>query len=123
MVFATAQAREYVKATSINLAGKQASIRLHVPVHLKANFRHLDALCYALKQKHPSLKCSIKLDDDTMDLVADFKIGEGSWQRVFPSQARQARANDPSQVSNGPNIATNDSISSLLSIKPMATGS
>ena len=96
-------------------------IRDSVPVHLKSNFRQLDALCYSLKQRFPALQRSIKFEDDSLDLVADFKTSEdGPWQRVTPREARQAREAAPQSIpSSGPAVITADGISSLLGRAPM----
>ena len=116
--FDSPDTRDYVKAASGNLSGHggKAGIRIHVLVHLKANFRHLDAVCFQLKQKFPALKQSVKYDDDAIDLVADVKTSdEAPWQRITPADARQAKTKaPPSQSSSGPTHLSADAISDLL---------
>ena len=84
---------------------------------MKASFRHLDALCYTLKQKHAALKRSIKFDDDAQDLVADFKLTpDGQWKRVTAIEAKQARSSNPAAVPTvGPSLVSAANISDLLS--------
>ena len=119
--FDSVNTRDYVKAAAANLSGHggKAGIRIHVPVHLKANFRHLDALCFTLKKKFPALKQSIKFDDDSLDLVADFKTNDTSaWHRLTSAEARQAKAATTSSdnSSSGPTLVTAQGISDLLNI-------
>ena len=91
VTFSSVSLRDAVRAGAFNLS-KEAGMRIHVPDFLKANFRHLDGVCYDLKQKHPSLKRNIKFDDDEMDLYADVQLTRDSqWKRLLPAEARISR--------------------------------
>ena len=118
VTFDTQETRDYVKAASGNLSGQgnKAGVRIHIPNHLKANFRHLDALCFSLKAKFPGLRRSIKFDDDSRDLVADFRTTElDQWQRITAKEAREARAAMPAaQTAGVPTVVTAGGITSLL---------
>lgn len=88
--FPTTELRDLVKAAAYNLAGHQDSgIRLEIPGHLMNNFRALNSACYKLKQKFPACKRNIKFDDETCDLVLDFRTSEmDRWRSLRPDQAR-----------------------------------
>ena len=97
-------------------------MRIHVPVHLKANFRHLDSVCFALKKKFPGLKRSIKFNDETLDLVADFRPSDNApWQRLTSQAARLAKQNTAGADQGGPKMISADCISDLLNHVPSAT--
>ena len=91
VTFVSVSLRDAVRAGAYNL-GQGYGMRIHVPDFLKANFRHLDGVCYDLKQKFPSLKRNIKFDDELMDLYADVLLSPGSsWKKILPSEARVSR--------------------------------
>ena len=119
--FRNPNVRDAVKSASINLAGKSAGVRIHLPVHLRANFRHLDSLIFELKKKHPNLKRGIKFNDDDLDILADVRLDEGKkWRRLLPAAARETRvgmtansASDPAN-SDSENLTAED-LTALLS--------
>ena len=91
VTFNSISLRDAVRAGAYHLT-KEAGMRIHVPDFLKANFRHLDGVCYDLKQKFPTLKRNIKFDDDAMDLYADVQLTPDSpWKRLNPADARLSR--------------------------------
>ena len=54
------------------------------------NFRALNQAGYKLKQKHPQCRRNIKFDDETCNIVMEFRTEEGAaWKRLLPDQARQ----------------------------------
>ena len=110
--------RDFVKASAGNLAGRgvSAGLKIHIPQHLKANFRHLDNLCFNLKKIHADLRGSIKYDNEALDLVADFKLNDDApWQRVAPSQAKDAKSTSGPSPSSGPSTVSATDLSALLS--------
>ena len=116
VVFDSVNMRDCVKAAAGKLSGKRAGMKIHIPTHLKASFRHLDNVCFNLKKKYPDLRRSIKYDDETMTLVADFKLTEDdSWQRLTADQAKHARSTANAASNSGPTPVTADSIVSLMS--------
>ncbi len=89
--FQTVDARDIVKGSAPNLAGcgPEVGVRLEVPNFLKASMKALQSLSYDLKQKHHSARRNILFEDDSLDLVLDFCLGEGQkWRRVTAEQAR-----------------------------------
>ena len=69
----------------------EAGMRLHIPDHLQKSFRALMNLSYDIKRKRPSLKRSIKFDEDALDLYMDIQVkGGDDWKRIEPEQALQA---------------------------------
>ena len=91
--FNTVDQRDAVRAAAYLLAGSEAGMKIDIPDSLKANFRHLDSLCFTLKKKHPELKRAIKYDDDCCDLYADIQIKKDSpWRRIEAATARVAAA-------------------------------
>ena len=89
--FQTVDARDIVKGSAPNLAGcgPDVGVRLEVPNFLKASMKALQSLSYDLKQKHHSARRNILFEDDSLDLVLDFCLGEGQkWRRVTAEQAR-----------------------------------
>ena len=80
-----------MRGAAYNLAGQaEAGIRLEIPHHLMANFKALSSASYRLKLKYKNCKRNIKYDDETCDLVLDFKTGEDCpWKKLRPAQARQ----------------------------------
>ena len=94
--FPTVDLRDVVRQSAYNLAGKtNCGIRLEIAHHLMANFKALNTASFKLKQKHSSCKRNIKYDDETLDLVLDFKLDEdANWKKLRPSQARQMLKNE-----------------------------
>ena len=75
-------------------------MKIDVPEFLRANFRHLDSLCYTLKKKYNELRHAIKFDNDLMDLYADIQTSPTQpWKRLDPGTAR---------VANGGNVLSGD---------------
>ena len=71
------------------LAGKdEAGMRLQIPDHLQKTFRALMNLSYKLKKKHPTLKRSVKFDEDSLDMFIDIQTKpDTTWRRIDPGQA------------------------------------
>ena len=116
--FADAMIRDCVKAAAVKLSGQgsKSGIQIHVPQHLRANFKYLDSVCFAMKKMNSELKQSIKFDDDNLNLVADFRVGDGKpWQRITPQEAKIARANIPQAApASGPAHVSAVDVSSLM---------
>ena len=92
VTFSSVSLRDAVRSAAYNLSS-QAGMKIHVPDHLKANFRHLDGMCYDLKKKYGKLKRNIKFDDDLLDLYADVQLTPDTpWKKLLPSDARICRA-------------------------------
>ena len=94
VTFETIDARDVVKASARNLAGKGADygVRLEIPNKLKTAMKDLQAASYQIKQRHPDARRNVLLDDDNMDLVLDFSLKEGGpWRRMTSKQARTRR--------------------------------
>ena len=92
VTFSSVALRDAVRSCAYNLSG-DAGMKIHLPDHLKANFRHLDGVCYDLKKKFKGLKRNIKFDDDALDLYADVQLQPDSgWKRLLPADARLSRA-------------------------------
>ena len=91
VVFRSSELRDRVRASAKNLAGdRHSGIRLHIPGFLESNFKVLENISYALKQKHPGLRRNIKYDDQHRDLMLDFQTKPGEpWRTVLPEQARK----------------------------------
>ena len=132
VTFTSVALRDAVRSCSYNLSG-EAGMKIHLPDHLKANFRHLDGVCFDLKKKYKSLKRNIKFDDDVLDLYADVQLEpDTAWKRLLPSDARISRAAGrflPESASLTPDVLSNllgdddsDDYSSASSQTP-ATGS
>ena len=88
--FPTVDLRDVVRAAAYNLANHPDSgIRLEIPHHLMANFKALSSASYQLKQKFPQCKRNMKYDDESTDLVLDFKTGQDQpWRKLRPAQAK-----------------------------------
>ena len=116
--FANTMIRDCIKAAAVKLSGQgnKAGIRIHVLQFLKANFKYLDSVCFAMKKKYPELKRSIKFDDDNLNLVADFRVEEDRpWQRITPQEAKTARASIlQTAPSSGPAQVSAGDVSSLM---------
>ena len=119
VTFANPNTRDAVKAVAVNLAGRSAvGIRIEVPSHLRANFRHLDNLCFELKKKYPQLKRNIRFDDDKLDLFADVLFEEGKkWKKMLPEACREAKIGlvESGAVDDESRELTAEDLSGLLS--------
>ena len=96
VLFNTVEVRDSVRRAARELGGDpNAGVRLEVPTWLQSNLKALDALCYALKQKHPKLKRNIKFDDDALDLIMEFNTDPDDpskkWRRVTPQKAKEQK--------------------------------
>ena len=115
ITFESKQDRDAVKALASNLANyrdNEAGMRLHIPDHLQKDFKCLMNLSYDLKKKHPSLKRSIKFDEDNLNLMMDMQTGQGEdWKRIRPSQAKKAAR---PRESRGPKEIDEDELRSLV---------
>ena len=77
-----------------------------IPNHLKANMKALQSLSFSIKSKHSGAKRNILFDDDALDLVMDFCLGEGQpWKRVT---ARQAKLKTKNTGTGGPGFRVQD---------------
>ena len=52
-------------------------MRLHIPDHLQRVFRSLMNVSFDMKKKHPSLKRSVKFDEEEQSLYMDVQLAEG----------------------------------------------
>ena len=96
--FHTVEARDIVRGSAANLAGSgpDVGVRLEVPNHLRPAMKALQSLSYNLKQKHTGARRNVLFDDDSLNLVLDFSLGDGQpWKRVTAEQARK-RSSNPS---------------------------
>ena len=94
-----------------------AGIRLEVPQHLQSSLKALEAVSYALKQKHPNMRRNVRFDDSMLDLVLDFCVDptdpDPQWKKIRPAQAAQVRAKTL-QKSRAAEELTSDDLDSLL---------
>ena len=98
--FPTVEARDIVRGAATNLAGKgrEYGIRIEVPNHLKSDMKALQSTSYDLKQRHPEAKRNVLYDDEAMELVLDFSLGEAKpWRRLTAQQAKM-RKKGPGQA-------------------------
>ena len=79
VTFDTIDARDAVKTSTRNLAGKgqEYGVRLELPNYLKTAISALQHVSYEIKQKFPESRRNVLFEDDTMELVLDFTTGEG----------------------------------------------
>ena len=113
--FETKEARDVVKASSKHLAGEgnDVGLRAQFPTFMLEAFRSLETVGYHLRAADPSVRRSIKVDDTTMSLMMDVKVGD-SWRRIRPEEARNSLRDNP-QILNGPKEMTSADITTLLS--------
>ena len=91
-------------------------MKIDVLEFLRANFRHLDSLCYTLKQKYSELRRAIKFDDDLMDVYADVQTSPSQpWRRLDPGTARVANGGDVLAGDPGATTLTAAAIEDLMS--------
>ena len=89
--FQTTDIRDAVKGAARNLAGRgpEYGVRLELPNHLKSAMKTLQSVSYELKTKYPGAKRNVLFDDETMDLVLDFCLGDDKpWKRMTSGQAK-----------------------------------
>ena len=90
--FNSVEARDVVRSAASNLAGQgpDVGIRLEVPNSLKGAMKALQTLSYDIRMKHPSSRRNILFDDESMDLVLDFSLGQGKpWKRIGSDHAKK----------------------------------
>ena len=117
VTFESKQIRDAVQAQAPNLANfrEEACMRIHLPDHLKKDFRALMFMSYHLKKKHTALKRNIKFDEDELNLFMDLQLKkDGPWSRVRPDQARKAAESRRRRPSGGPPDLREDDLVSLL---------
>ena len=121
--FETKETRDLVKAAGKNLAGdKEAGMRAQFPGFLIDTFRTFESIGYHLRNSDPSVRRSVKFDDNAMDLVMDIKVGNGDeWQRIRSSEAKKTMEDNP-HIKRGPSEMSSSALSALLSKKTPATG-
>ena len=96
VTFESVEDRDNVKANGVNLAGhKDIGMSIHVPGFLMDDLIALNGLGYAVKQKNPGVKRSVKFDDRNMGLYLDMFVS-GKWKRVTPDEAKQVLKEVPS---------------------------
>ena len=91
VIYRSVEARDVVKGAARNLAGlgQEYGVRLEIPNRLKTNMKALQSVSYDLKQKYPTARRNVLMDDDHLDLALDFCLAEGQpWKRMTASQAR-----------------------------------
>ena len=88
--FDSMEARDVVRGAATNLGGHgpDVGIRLEIPRHLRGAMRALQSLSYEIRTRHAGSRRNILFDDEAMDLVLDFSVGDGPWRRVSSEQAR-----------------------------------
>ena len=107
--FCSSSLRDSIKGSGYKLEGKEAGIRMEVPVHLRSDFYVLQNMSYHLKTNNPGMKRSVKFDDSCHGLILDVQMPDEDWQRIRPDQARQAGKSDPS-LRAGPREMSGDMI-------------
>ena len=64
--------------------------------------RALQAVSFDIKTKHKSARRNILYDDERMELVLDFSLGEGEqWRRVYSGQALDRKRAGGDQARSG----------------------
>ena len=99
VTFQSTDVRDAVKGAARNLAGKgqDYGVRLELPNHLKSAMKALQAVSYELKTKYPQARRNVLFDDEALDLVLDFCLGDDKpWRRMTSQQAveRKKRSGD-----------------------------
>ena len=89
--FPSVDLRDVVRQAAYNLAGMSGcGIRLEIAHHLMANFKALSAASYKLKKRFSDCKRNIMYDDESLDLVLDFRTSaETGWKRLKSGHAKQ----------------------------------
>ena len=106
-----------VKAQAYKLAEfrDEAGMRLHVPDHLQKVFRSLMNLSFDMKKKHPDLKRSVKIDEETLNLYMDIQTAaDKGWRRVEAGQAIKADGRRQRNGGSAPTLLGDDEIEGLL---------
>ena len=89
--FNSIEARDVVKGAARNLAGRghEYGVRLEIPNSLKGAMGALQAVSYEVRQKFSDARTNVLMEDESMDLVLDFCVGEGrTWRRMTSAQAK-----------------------------------
>ena len=114
--FESVEARDVVRSSATNLAGKgqEFGVRLEVPNHLKAAMRALQTVSFEIKQRNQEARRNILYDDESCDLVLDFQLKAGSpWKRLTSDQAR-AKKKMIQQTSNQKMAVGDDELDDIL---------
>ena len=121
--FRSKEIRDTVKAAGPQLAslGRAAGMRLHLPGHMLTNFKLLENLGYQMRAVNSDVRRVIKFDDEHLDLMMDVKIC-GSWKRIRPDDALQAKRNNPALAKSGPEVLTGAGIADFFASSTPATG-
>ena len=101
--FQSVDVRDAVKGSARNLAGKgrDYGVRLELPNHLKSAMKALQSASFEIKSRFGEARRNVLFDDETMDLVLDFSIGEGKpWKRMSSAQAIERKKRRPSDGLN-----------------------
>ena len=117
VTFQTTDVRDAVKGAARNLAGKgqDYGVRLELPNHLKSAMKALQAVSYELKTKYPQARRNVLFDDEALDLVLDFCLGEDRpWRRMTSAQAVQRKKKKPVSDSRGKQALEEGEIDALL---------
>ena len=100
--FASTDVRDAIKGSAKNLAGKgrDYGVRLELPDHLKSAMKALQSASYEIRTKFPEARRNVLFDDETLDLVLDFSVGEGKpWKRMTSAQAMERKRRRPADGS------------------------
>ena len=90
IAFDCAADRDMVKSSGFKLAGdKDSSIRLEIPSHLMSLHRVLSSAAQRLRSAKSNCRTNIRFDDETKELVLDYKIKDEPWARLRGSEARK----------------------------------
>ena len=77
--FPSGKDRDSVKAAGFSLTGTQCAMRLELPSHLLAQHRLLSQAAQNLRKSKTGTRTNIKFDDNTMDMVLDYRLDGGQW--------------------------------------------
>ena len=117
--FETREDRDSVKVNGVNLAGqREVGMSLHVPGYLMDNLVALNGLGYAIKQKNPDVKRSVKFDDQKRDLYLDICIS-GQWKRVTPAEAKEVLKEVPNASTASSTSISVAELAGLVRGKPL----
>ena len=83
-------------------------IRLELPNHHKSAMKAIQAVSFEIKSKFPEARRNVLFDDESLDLVLDFCLGEGKqWKRMTSAQAME-RKKTQKQTGNLGRMALHD---------------
>ena len=82
--------RDMVKGSSYKLAGSNdASIRLELPTHLLSQHRVLSSAGQRLRSAYKGCRTNLRFEDETQELVLDYKLQDKQWSRLRHEEARK----------------------------------